>query len=91
MEGPSSSAAVELQNRTLSPLQEPKLHLAETPRTALEIPTPLPSITNAAALVDCPVCGERAMTRTEALRGTTTRDVFSQIIAPDSHRPNSTR
>jgi hypothetical protein len=56
--------------------QEPKLQPAEAPRYVHSNPTPLQPLTNAAALVECLVCGERAMTQTEAVRGTTTRYVF---------------
>jgi hypothetical protein len=79
-EDPSLSIAIELPSRPSQPLQESEVRQTKAFRNALGDPKPLSSLTNAAALVDCPYCGECTMTRTETARGTTSQYVYLGCI-----------
>lgn len=46
---------------------------AAPPRNNYQMATPLPSLQQGPAPVDCPVCGVREMTRTEFISGGTTQ------------------
>ncbi|TVY51768.1 hypothetical protein LCER1_G004976 [Lachnellula cervina] len=54
--------------------QQPKgVHAPAAPRNNYQIATPLGSLQQGPAPVDCPVCGVREMTRTEFVSGGTTQ------------------
>lgn len=75
LNNPSSSRTNDIELPT-----QQQSHPPEPIYSPYSTAAPLGSLTNAAAVVDCPSCGHRDMTRTEVVRGTTTRYVNSSSI-----------